>query len=61
MGNGVLAFLVLTVLSAVVAFAGFAPDGLAAAARISFFGFLTLTLFSGALTRWNGPTPHLES
>ncbi len=59
MSHGVNAFLVLSVLCAVLGFSGVAPDVVATAARAGFFGFLTLTLFGGALTRWNGPTVQL--
>lgn len=59
MSHGVLAFFALSVVTALIGFSGVAPDVVAAAARAGFFGFLTLTLVGGALTRWSGPTVEL--
>jgi hypothetical protein len=58
MSNGVLAFFALTLVSAIFAFTEVAPD-VVGVARVAFFGFLTLFLFAGALTGWNGPTVRL--
>lgn len=59
MSHGVLAFLVLAALSGLLAFSGVGPDVVTALARAGFFGFGTLFLVAGALTRWSGPSVHL--
>ena len=59
MSQSVLAFLVLTLLSGFIALSGIAPDVVEGLARAGVFGFGTLFLCAGALTRWSGPSVHL--